>query len=220
MTPSGPKAPGALPPGGGEKGVASGAWAGPGLPAWGLAGFAPPVSCPSFTPAPSIPPLLGLPHGSTPTPAFFGVQRLALPYPAPQLLQVPRSHPHPNPKPSGRAGLPLPTHPSTPVPCLPPLLPFPFSRAWPTSLSPKFPLLPRLCHRETKTHIARNRHPERGDTDRVQPHTRTRARPRARTPEALVEGGTQRRHLSVHARKHPHPRPPAVPTPGCRHTRR
>ena len=35
LTPSGPKDPGALPPGGGEKGVASGAWAGPGLPAWG-----------------------------------------------------------------------------------------------------------------------------------------------------------------------------------------
>lgn len=83
MTLSGPKAPGALPPGGGERGVASGVWAGPGLPAWGVAGFAPPVSCLSFTPALSAPPLLGLPHGPTPTPAFFGVQRLALPYPAP-----------------------------------------------------------------------------------------------------------------------------------------
>lgn len=112
-------------------------------------------------------------------------------------------------------------HPSVHPSSLPaPTLPFPFSRAWPTSLSPKFPLLPRLCHRETKTHIARNRHPERGDTDRVQPHTHPRPPARARVPEAAVEGGTQRRHLSVHARKHPHPRPPAVPTPGCRHTQR
>lgn len=120
-----------------------------------------------------------------------------------------------------RSRWPTPRHPSVHPSCLPaPTLPFPFSRAWPTSLSPKFPLLPRLCHRETKTHIARNRHPERGGTDRVQPHTHPRPPARARVPEAAVEGGTQRRHLSVHARKHPHPRPPAVPTPGCRHTQR
>lgn len=67
-------------------------------------------------------------------------------------------------------------------------------------LSKVHPLLPSLSHIETKTHRPRNRLTRSWKT-----RTHTRA------PEALVEGGTQRRRLSVHARKHPHPQPPPCP---------
>lgn len=140
----------------------------------------------------------GAPSRTHPYPCFLWGPEAGPTMPSARILRVP--HPHPIPKLSGRAGLPLPTHPSTPVPCLTPRLPFPFSRAWPTSLSPKFPLLPRLCHRETKTHIARNRHPERGDTDRVQPHTRARACARARARTGGSGGGRHTEEAFICAR--------------------
>lgn len=152
--------------------------------------------------------LLGLPRDPSLPHSLWG-----LPYPAAPAPLGTHSTPHSE---AIRPCLIHSLHPSTqaptPAPCLPPhsSLPVLISLIH-LPLSKIHPPLPSPSHIETKTHRPRNRLTGRHRTPSCHrgTHTRTLA------PTARGERGTQRRHLSAHARKHPHPQPPPCPHKGA-----
>lgn len=185
-----------------------GAWAGPGLQAWGSQDLPLPFPVPPspWTASSLHTPFPGLPPPPYLNPAVFGVFRLSPPLLQPLLLSVPYPPPHSKAiRPCWPQSLCPSAQAPTPAPRLPPhfSLPVLMSRIH-LPLSKLHPLLLSLSHLETKAHRPRNRLTRSWKT-----RTHTRA------PEAPVEGGTQRRRLSVHARKHPHPQPPPCPHKGA-----
>lgn len=128
-----------------------GAWVVLRIPAWrsqDLPLLFPVPPSPQGMPAPSTLPLLGLPHNPTLSPAFFGILRLVLPYPAAPAPPGPLPPPHARfqSREALLASFPLPIHPSThpnPSPSLTFSLPVLRSRIHP-SFPKYFPSCPHF----------------------------------------------------------------------------